>query len=185
MSCEGVDRIMKAQIGSFGIARELPRLQRYARTLTRDEHAAEDLVHDTLLRAHDKRDTFRPGSDPTPWLLAIMRNLFVSGWRKSATERKGHDRVAAEPGEPAPPSQEHSLRLRAVAEAFDQLSDEHREVLHLVVIEGQSYRQAADMLDIPVGTLISRLSRARAALRARERLPRGNRPGLRLVESGR
>ena len=117
MSCEGVYRIMKGQFGSFGIARELPRLQRYARTLTRDEHAAEDLVHDTLLRAHDKRDTFRPGSDPTPWLLAIMRNLFVSGWRKSATERKGHDRVAAETGEPAPPSQEHSLRLRAVAEA--------------------------------------------------------------------
>lgn len=182
-----VERIinMKGLFGTLRITDELPALYRYARVLTRDEPAAEDLVHDALLRAYEKRHSFRPGASSRPWLFAIMHNLFVSGWRKSKAERKRNEQAANHRTDVAPPSQEHALRLRAVSEAFEELSDEHRAVLHLVVVEGHSYHTAAETLGVPIGTLISRLSRARAALREGERLPRSTRHNatLRLVRS--
>lgn len=172
---------MKRLFARLDIAKELPALYRYARALTRDETAAEDLVHDSLLRAYEKRASLRPGVDARPWLFTIMHNLFVSGWRKSAAESRRNQRAPG-PSEVSPPSQEHALRLRAVTDAFKELSTEHRAVLHLVVVEGHSYQAAAETLDIPIGTLISRLSRARAALRERERLPgRSDGTPLRLV----
>lgn len=176
---------MRRFFGTLGIADELPALHRYARVLTRDEPAAEDLVHDALLRAYEKRHSFRFGSNPRPWLFAIMHNLFISGWRKSTAERKRNEQASDRQIEAAPPNQEHALRLRAISEAFEELSDDHRAALHLVVVEGQSYQDAADALGIPIGTLISRLGRARAALRERESIPRRREePKLRLVGRG-
>lgn len=144
---------------------QLPALMRYARMLARDEGAAEDLVQEALLRAHERRSSFRPGQPVKPWLLAIIHNLFVSGWRRSRAEEARIERIADGSADHQAASQEGAAYLRQIARRFDALPDGQREVLHLVAVEGLSYREVADALGVPVGTVMSRLSRARASLR--------------------
>jgi RNA polymerase sigma-70 factor (ECF subfamily) len=164
------------------IAEHLPAMHRYARALTRDDVSAEDLVHETLIKAYDNRHSFRTGADPRPWLFTILHNLFVSGWRRGMREQAYIAGASKRHPDAVPPSQEHALRLQALDQAFQKLSDDHRAVLHLVVVEGLAYQEAAEVLGLPIGTLISRLSRARAALRDRERIPqRADAPALRIV----
>jgi RNA polymerase sigma factor (sigma-70 family) len=157
---------------------QLGPLRRYARALTRDEAQAEDLVHDVLVRAYEHRSTFRLGWNLRTWLFSILHNTFIDGRRRGAAEARRNAEVARAIDRSMAPSQESSVRLDQIRRAFEALPDEQRAVLHLVAIEGLPYQEAADALDIPVGTLMSRLSRARAALRAFEegRLP--DRPQL-------
>lgn len=161
----------------------LPALLRYARRLTRDGQDAEDLVQETLAAAYAKADSYQPGRSLRVWLFAILHNQFIDNRR--------HDAVRARPdASDTPPAatpalQEQSVRLREVAEALDRLSPEHQQVLHLVAVEGLSYQEAAEALAIPIGTLISRLSRARARLRALDGDESGARRSipLRIVEN--
>jgi len=140
-------------------------MRRYARSLTRDEAAAEDLVHETLARAYEKRSTFRVSGNLRRWLLAILHNVFIDGQRRQKTEQK-RATEAAEAGDSwVPASQESAIRLQQIRQAFLGLPEEQRSVLHLVAIEGMKYHEAADTLGITIGTLMSRLGRARAALR--------------------
>lgn len=155
---------------------ELPALRRYALSLTRDATDAEDLVHDALLRAYEKRGGFRAEKGLRPWLLAILHNIFVDRLRSRRSERKRMEALAGDiNADPAArqhgPQQDHALRLAQVREAFMALPEEQRAVLHLITIEGLGYGEAAQALDVPVGTVMSRLSRARAALRAFEEQP--------------
>ncbi len=162
-------------------------LRRYARSLARDESQAEDLVQDTLVRAYERRGSFRPGGNLRGWLLSILHNTFIDHRRRHVAEFRRLEQAAALADTVVPPEQESRLRLQQVQAAFTSLPDEQRAALHLVAIEGLSYQEAANALKIPVGTLMSRLGRARATLRGFEAgtdlapLSEGKRPSLRIV----
>jgi RNA polymerase sigma-70 factor, ECF subfamily len=142
----------------------VPALRRYARALTRNLDLADDLVQDCLERAISRRGLFRPSGPVRPWLFTILLNLHRNGLRAA------HHRVStvdldsiAEPSTPAP--QPGHLALAEMARAVDALPLEQKEALLLVALEGLPYGEAAAILKIPLGTLMSRLGRARAALR--------------------
>lgn len=143
----------------------VPALRRYARALTRNADRADDLVQDCLERALRKRSLFRPTGPMQAWLYRILLNLYRNSLRQ--TRRRGDhvsiDALVIEPAIPAP--QPGRIALAEMSRAIDQLPGEQREALLLVVLEGVSYEEAAGILEIPAGTLMSRLSRARAALR--------------------
>ena len=157
---------------------QLAPMRRYARALTRDERQAEDLVHDALVRAYERRSTFRPGANLRNWLLSILHNSFIDGHRRQQVELRGKTEVAQIAERTFPAEQETSVYLQQIGRAFRALPDEQRAVLHLVAIEGLTYQEAANALGIPIGTLMSRLSRARAALRAFEESGRPIVPAL-------
>lgn len=164
----------------FDIVGQLGALRRYARSLVRDGAEAEDLVHDALVRAYERRATFRRDGNLRAWLLSILHNGFVDRMRSRRAEVARAERAAelAPAGVEAP--QDHAVRLAQVREAFLDLPEEQRAALHLVAIEGLTYQEAADALGVPVGTVMSRIGRARAALRAIEGSD-GGRPSLRIV----
>ncbi|WP_238368660.1 sigma-70 family RNA polymerase sigma factor [Mesobacterium pallidum] len=150
------------------IVGQLPALRRYARVLTRDPEAADDLVQATFVRAQERRAGFREGADVRVWLMAILHNLFID-LRRSAQAREARDRAWADsrPGH-VQSSGEMAARLAQLRSAFLSLSADQREALHLVAVEGMGAAEAAQVLGVPVGTVMSRVGRARAALRAFE-----------------
>jgi RNA polymerase sigma-70 factor (ECF subfamily) len=147
------------------IEKSVPALRRYARALTRNADRADDLVQDCLERAINKRGLWTPSGTLQGWLFRILLNL----WRNEARtqRRRGEhvpiDGLIVEPSVAA--SQPGRIALAEMSRAIDKLADEQREALLLVVLEGMSYEEAARILEIPIGTLMSRLGRARAALR--------------------
>lgn len=156
---------MDSKKGAFDVIGQLAALRRYARSLARNSPDAEDLVHDALVRAYERRSTFRSGANLRNWLFAIVRNAHIDRVRSAMSRGQRDSQTAQEAAASYPAHQEHSVRLAQVREAFMLLPEEQREALHLVAVEDLSYQEAADILDIPVGTLMSRVSRARAALR--------------------
>lgn len=148
---------------SHEILVQIPRLRRYARALLGERYAADDLVQDTLERALSKFHLWRPGSDLRAWLFTIMHNVFVNQVRSRRAEV---ERTMEElPETFAGDSHSGALELADVDRALRALPDEQREVLLLVVIEEMSYEEASRALDIPIGTVMSRLSRARERMR--------------------
>ncbi|MEY8838257.1 sigma-70 family RNA polymerase sigma factor [Cribrihabitans sp. XS_ASV171] len=147
---------------------QLAALRRYARVLTRDAEAADDLVQATFLRAQERRTTFRDGKDIRVWLMTILHNLFIDD-RRSARAAEAREQAWAET-RPAfvAPSGETAVRLAQIRAAVLALGAEQREALHLVAVEGLTVAEAAQILDVPAGTVMSRVGRARAALRAFE-----------------
>ena len=152
----------------FDIVGQLGSLRRYARSLTRDSTDAEDLVHDALVRAYERRGTFRSGGNLRAWLLSIVHNAFIDKMRSHRSEAARVEQAGYLTDASTPAPQEHSVRLAQVREAFFSLPEEQRSALHLVAIEGLSYQEAADASGVPLGTLMSRIGRARAALRSME-----------------
>jgi RNA polymerase sigma-70 factor (ECF subfamily) len=144
----------------------IPALRRYARALTRSVDRADDLVQDCIERALRKQGLFRPTGPLQGWLFTILLNVYRNSARHQ--RRRGDDvqieSLAVEPSTPAP--QPGRIALNEMSRAIDLLPDDQREALLLVVLEGLSYAEAAEILKIPAGTLMSRLSRARSALRA-------------------
>jgi RNA polymerase sigma-70 factor, ECF subfamily len=138
-------------------------MRRYARALTRNETAAEDLVHEALVRAYEKRSTFRLGGNLRSWLLSILHNTFIDGQRRQKAEERRVSETAESADSWLPASQDNAIRLQQIKQAFPGLPPEQRSVLHLVAIEGMKYHEAAEALGISIGTLMSRLGRARAA----------------------
>jgi RNA polymerase sigma-70 factor (ECF subfamily) len=142
----------------------IPRLRRYARALTGDRGAADDLVQDTLERAWNKLHLWRQGSDLRAWLFTIMHNVHVNQVRSrmaSSTVPLDEDMAEA----PVRPTQSDMLEVRDIDTALRRLPVEQREVLLLVALERMSYDEAARALGIPIGTVMSRLARARERLR--------------------
>ena len=137
----------------------LPRLRRYAGVLTRDRSRADDLVQDTLQRAIEREATFRSGENLRAWLFALMHNLFIDGVRGSEAIDWTADAGALP--EAAAPRQSDPIEMRDIHRALAKLPTEQREVLLLVAIEGLRYREAAEVLVLPIGTVMSRLARAR------------------------
>src|SRR6185503_6547884 len=140
----------------------IPRLRRYARALAGDRSAAEDLVQDTLERAWSKFHLYRRGTDLRAWLFTVMHNVYINQLR-SARHNTPLDDEMPELARPA--RETDTLVLRDLDAAIRRLPVEQREVLLLVALEDMSYDQAARSLEIPIGTVMSRLARAREKLR--------------------
>ncbi len=165
----------------FDIRSHLDALRRYARILIRSDQDAEDLVQGALLRAFERRASFREGGDPRVWLMSILHNHFIDQRRsRLASAAREQAWVEVNPGF-ALPQGEHAARLAQLRGAFLALPEDQREALHLVAVEGLGMAEAAAVLDVPVGTLMSRVARARAALRRFENGTEKPAPGLRVV----
>lgn len=143
-------------------------LRRYARSLTRDALRADDLVHDTLVRALEMQGTLRPNTNLRTWMMTVLHNAFIDEQRRRQVEARHADTLVRMAEDTAPPAQEGQVRLAQIRKAFLTLPEEQRAALHLVTLEGMAYADAAAVLGIPIGTLMSRLGRGRAALRAFE-----------------
>lgn len=145
----------------------IPRLRRYARMLCADAAAADDLVQDTLERACTRLAQWRPGSDLRAWAFTIMHNLFVSETRRPRYRLEAaHESLPGEVAADAAPDPAagwaEALDLERALRALPQAQ---RQVLLLVAFEDMSYEQVASVVGVPAGTVMSRLSRARARLR--------------------
>jgi RNA polymerase sigma-70 factor (ECF subfamily) len=143
----------------------IPRLRRYARALTGSREAADDLTQDTLERAWDKRALWRPGSNLRAWLFTVMHNVHVNGVKKARrAPASGGDTEEEELAAPSS-SVETGIVLGELRAALAALPDEQRAVVLLVGLEQLSYAEAAEVLGIPAGTVMSRLARGRERLR--------------------
>ena len=144
---------------------QIPSLRRYSRVLCRDPDRADDLVQDCLCRAMRKSHLFVPGSNLRAWLFTLLHNLYVNSVRSGI--RKG-DSVPLEEVQPlltVRPTQGGGLSLRDLERAMSALSEEQQQVLLLAGLEAMSYDEISSILDLPVGTVRSRLSRGREELR--------------------
>jgi RNA polymerase sigma-70 factor (ECF subfamily) len=148
------------------VERNTPALRRYARALLRDVDAADDLVQDTLERALSRLHLFRVGSNLRAWLFTILHNLHVNAARRDrrfvaniSADDEPRNLGAVEAG------QQGALVVRDLARALEMLADDQRQVVLLIGLEEMSYREAAEVIGVPVGTVMSRLARGRERLR--------------------
>ena len=155
------------------IIEQIPRMRRYARSLVRDRDAADDLVQDTLVRALRSERLFL-GGDVRSWLYTILTNLNKNR-RRSLARRPQFMQLT----ENNPDASGTEAEGRDIEKALATLVEEQRSVLLLVMLEGMSYREVADIQGVPIGTVMSRLARARAHVKASLE---GERPALRRVK---
>ena len=159
-----------AQLPQPDLVAAIPRLRRYARILTGDSTRADDLVQDALARAWEKRQMWRAGSDLRAWLFTIMHNVYVNQLALARREA-GNISLDAEDQHGAAwqvaveSTQVDRVELRELVQQMDRLPAEQREVLLLAAVEELHYDEIATALAIPIGTVMSRLSRARDKLR--------------------
>jgi RNA polymerase sigma-70 factor, ECF subfamily len=147
------------------IAALLPRLRRFARNLTRDPHDADDVVQIAVERALLKQEQWRPDARLDSWMFKIVRNVWIDELR--ARGRRDKIFLAAEAGENVGEAViEREAELMSVQSAMARLPEDQRIAVSLVLVEGLPYKEAADVLDVPIGTLTSRLARGREALQA-------------------
>jgi len=144
---------------------QIPPLRRYARALLRDTSRADDLIQDTLMRALAKQHLWQEGTNLRAWLFTLMHNLHVNVVRQSVREGTmvDVDDMSATLVATSDPSA--SRQLRELEDAIARLPMEQREVVLLIGLEGIRYDEAAEILHVPIGTVRSRLSRARETLR--------------------
>jgi RNA polymerase sigma-70 factor, ECF subfamily len=147
------------------IEQQIPRLRLYARALTRNRERADDLLQDTLGRALIKEEFWQPGTNLRAWLFTIMHNQNVNNVRRDIRESGALDIETISVALPATTDPTASRQMFELERALAQLPLEQRQVILLVGLEGMSYQDAAGILVLPVGTVRSRLSRGRDALR--------------------
>ena len=145
---------------------QIPKLRRYARSLTQDITDAEDLVQRCLVRALSRQHLWREGSNLSAWLCTILHNEFVSDLRRRARERDGLASKDMAPVAMPHSDPEVSCRIREIQYAFGKLPAWQQEVVLRIGVEGEEYGRTATALGIPIGTVRSRLARARETLRA-------------------
>jgi len=161
----------------------IPRLRRFARALTGSREAADDLTQDTLERAWVKRELWQAGTNLRAWLFSVMHGVFVNSLRRARPteslddlEHAGQER--ADDGASA----ETAIAVRELREALLRLPDDQRQVVLLVGLEQLSYAEAAEVLAVPIGTVMSRLARGRERLRQHLEEGTPDRHGLRRVK---
>jgi RNA polymerase sigma-70 factor, ECF subfamily len=145
------------------IVEHIPRLRRYARALTGHPFRADDLVQDTLERAFAKWHLWRSGTNLRAWLFAVMHNVFINQLEATRHEREMLPLESAPEGQIGP-NHDAKIGLSEIAVALELLPIEQREVLLLAVLEEMKYEEVARVLNVPIGTVMSRLSRARDRL---------------------
>ncbi|HEY8381860.1 MAG TPA: NepR family anti-sigma factor [Microvirga sp.] len=166
---EELERVLKARgevvTAEFrdGILKAIPNLRAFALSLSNNPDRADDLVQDTILRAWDKRSSFQAGTNLNAWLFTILRNSFFSEHRKRTREVADSDGEYAATLKTAP-DQVHKLEVQDMRAALERLSPDHREALLLVGAEGLSYEDTAAICGVAVGTIKSRVNRARVRL---------------------
>jgi RNA polymerase sigma-70 factor, ECF subfamily len=147
------------------IIEQIPRLRRYARALTGNAHAAEDLVQDCLERAWNKFHLWQTGTNMRAWMFTIMHNIHVNQVRKAVSRPTVVTLNEWTDDRGVKPVQEKRVEVRNVGAALERLPEEQRAVVLLVGLEELSYQEVAKILGIPMGTVMSRLSRGREKLR--------------------
>jgi len=154
-------------MGDFGklLEEQIPRLRRYARALTRNAAIADDLMQDCLIRAVAKQHLWQPGTDLRAWLFTILHNQHVNYVRRSSREGVSVEVEQVATVLPIESNAIPSLELRDLRTALAKLPIEQRETILLVGLEGMDYEGTAKVLNVPIGTVRSRLSRGRAELR--------------------
>lgn len=144
----------------------IPALRRYARALVRDRAAADDLVQDCMERAIRRWHQRREDGDARTWMFTILHNIFID--RQRQAQRRGR-LIAIEDADASalarPPTQEDGMRQADILRALETLPEDQRSVVLLISLEDLSYAEAAKVLDVPIGTVMSRLSRGREKLR--------------------
>lgn len=148
-----------------GMEAAIPQLRRYARALARDAATADDLVQDCLARAIARTHLWQEGTNLRAWLFTILHNQYVNQVRRTAREGTTVEISDAEPLLAVEAIQDHQLELRDLDRALAKLPDKQRIPILLVGLEGMDYQATAALLGIPVGTVRSRISRGRDALR--------------------
>ncbi|MCG6116123.1 MAG: sigma-70 family RNA polymerase sigma factor [Mesorhizobium sp.] len=149
--------------GDAEMVKLLPALRAFARTFHRDRDEADDLVQETLSKGLSNMHQFRPGTSMKSWLFTIMRNTFYTQVKRNQRESPGAaDCISAKPS--TNPTQEWSARGKEVAAALQRLPQEQREIVILVGVLGQSYEEASEICGCAMGTVKSRLNRARLRL---------------------
>ncbi|MCC3306407.1 sigma-70 family RNA polymerase sigma factor [Sneathiella sp. HT1-7] len=143
---------------------EVSGLRNFARRLTQNNHDAEDLLQYTLLRAIEKKHLFQENTDLFKWTSKIMYNQFASDYRRKAKYETKYDPESYLEAESIEAPQDKQMELKTVNEAMNRLSHEHQEILILICVQGLSYQEVSDFLKIAIGTVRSRLSRARESL---------------------
>ena len=143
---------------------EVSGLRNFARRLTQNNHDAEDLLQYTLLRAIEKKHLFQENTDLFKWTSKIMYNQFVSDYRRKAKFETKYDPESYLEAESIEAPQDKQIELQSVNEAMSRLSHEHQEILILICVQGMSYQEVSEFLNIAIGTVRSRLSRARESL---------------------
>jgi RNA polymerase sigma-70 factor (ECF subfamily) len=146
------------------IESEIPRLRRYAAALYRHRDGADDLVQDTILRALEKSDLWTPGTNLRAWLFTLMHNLYVNHVRRSVRDGQKINLDRINPS--TAPGQIWSLMVRDVRRGLARLPEEQRSIVWSVAVNGMKYEQAAQTYSVPIGTIRSRLCRARQTLNA-------------------
>lgn len=146
------------------LVQEMPKLRKFASKLTRSTAQAEDLLQSTLLRALEKSDYFESGTDLFKWTSKVMYNIFVTDYRRKVKFESQYDPEFHIENRAVAPDQHIKMEVKAMSEAMNRMSPEHREILILVCVKGLQYQEVAESLHIPVGTVRSRLSRARNQL---------------------
>lgn len=152
------------------IARLYPELRAYATTLARDRTEAEDLASDAIVRALSRDGVPQDGERLRPWLLRTIRNLHIDRWRAARVRREYREAAGRSSSEDRAIAVEDDVLGRI---ALARLPTYHREVLILVDVLGHSYAEAAELVGVPRGTVMSRLARARSAMVAQIRGPEG------------
>jgi RNA polymerase sigma-70 factor, ECF subfamily len=146
----------------------MPRLWRFSIRLTRHQADAEDLVQRTYVRALEKRHQWQSGTSLISWLFAIMHSIWMNELRSAQRRREGNlsgDESFDDIADTRPSADlEYQLMCKQVVQAVQALPEAQRVVMMLVAVEGLSYQEAADVLDIPIGTVTSRLARARLSI---------------------
>ncbi|SRR5258705_8638469 len=146
----------------------LPKLWAFALRISRDQHDAEDLVQRACLRALERAHQLQPDTSPLSWMYSIVHTTWINELRarrvRSRTSTDWDDIYLETVADPAASNPEADVMNQQIVRAVDQLPDAQRAVMLLVAVEGLSYHEAARILDVPIGTVMSRLSRARQAV---------------------
>ena len=158
------DERIRAEIVHF-----LPRLRRFCIAIGGGVDAGEDLMQSTVERALARSDQWREGTRVDSWMYRIAQNLNIDAARARRTRGVAvdMDSIAERAGEDGRVTVEQRSELAAAVDAMSELSDDQRALIALVVVDGRSYREAAEILEIPIGSVMSRLARARQAIDAR------------------
>lgn len=149
---------------SNDLVKEMDGLRKFALKLTGDESDAEDLLQSTVTRALEKKHLFEEGTNLFKWTSKMMFNIFASNYRRKAKFESQYDPEPVIDKQSQPTDQYKQTQLREVSEAMDGMSGDHRDILMAVCVDGRKYEAVADEFDIPVGTVRSRISRAREKL---------------------
>ena len=172
-----VGRDMRVPVGTSEMRQQLvallPRMRRFALVLTRSSDAADDLVQGAVTRALERQSQWIEGSRLDLWLFQIIKSVWLNGLKSASVRRteslEGQEDTLSTDGSAA---MEARITLDEVRAAFGRLPADQQRALLLVSVEGYSYKEAAAILDLPIGTVISRLARGRAALADRKRVGR-------------